>query len=154
MAVSLAPPVISGSRTEPTPVELDVRARISAYAALTKPRIGLMVLITVAVGFVLGANGPFSPLRLVLTLLGTGLVAGGASAWNMILERDRDARMKRTAGRPLPSGRIALGGAVTFGSMISLLGVAILGFGVNWLAAGVAATTFVLYVGLYTPLKS
>src|SRR4051794_22406057 len=152
MAVSLAPPVISGPRTEPSLVGLDLRARMSAYAALTKPRIALMVLITVAVGFVLVANGPISPVRLALTLLGTGLVAGGASAWNMILERDRDARMKRTAGRPLPSGRITLGGAVTFASVIGLVGMAVLGFGVNWLAAGVAATTFVLYVGLYTPL--
>ena len=82
------------------------------------------------------------------------MVAGGASAWNMILERDRDARMKRTANRPLPSGRVTLGGAVTFASTIGLIGLAILGFGVNWLSAGVAATTFVLYVGLYTPLKS
>src|SRR5258708_1434979 len=139
MAVSLAPPVISGARPEPTTVDLDLRSRISAYATLTNPRIGLMVLITVAVGFVLGRNGPASPSRLFLTLLGTGLVAGGASAWNMILERDRDARMRRTANRPLPSGRVALGGAVTFGSAISLLGVAILGFGVNGLSAGVAA---------------
>jgi heme o synthase len=154
MAVSLAPPVMSGPRPEPSLVDLDFRARMSAYATLTKPRIVLMVLITVAVGFILGANGPFSPVRLVLTLLGTGLVAGSASAWNMILERDRDAKMKRTASRPLPSGRIALGGAVTFASTIGLLGVAILGLGVNWLAAGVAATTLVLYVGLYTPMKS
>ena len=112
MAVSLAPPVISGPAPSRRWSTLTLRARISAYATLTKPRIALMVLITVAVGFVLGANGPVSPSRLFLTLLGTGLVAGGASAWNMILERDRDARMKRTANRPLPSGRVALGGAV------------------------------------------
>src|SRR5439155_5282823 len=139
-----------GTLPEPTLVDVDLRGRLAACIALTKPRIAVMVLITVAVGYLLGAGGSISPARLLLTLLGTGLVAGGASAWNMILERDRDARMKRTAHRPLPSGRVALGGAVAFGSAISLLGVAILGLGVNWLSAGVAATTFVLYVGLYT----
>src|SRR5947209_1366959 len=147
MAVSLAPPVISGARQERSLVDLDLRSRISAYVTLTKPRIALMVLITVAVGFVLGANGPVSPFRLFLTLLGTGLVAGGASAWNMILERDRDARMKRTAHRPLPSGRVALGGAVTFGSVISLIGLAILGLGVHWVSGGGAATPLVRCVG-------
>ena len=102
-----------------------------------------------------GARGRSRPIRLLLTLVGTGLVAGGASAWNMILERDRDARMRRTANRPLPSGRLALAEAVdvrlgprrcrAWRSCSS---------GVNGLSAGVAATTFVLYVGVYTPLKS
>jgi protoheme IX farnesyltransferase len=72
----------------------------------------------------------------------------------MILERDRDARMRRTAGRPLPSGKLGLGEAVAFGSAITLAGLAILFIGVNLLSAGVAATTVVLYVGVYTPLKS
>ncbi|WP_435011708.1 heme o synthase [Tundrisphaera lichenicola] len=154
MAVTLAPPVLVGTHPEPELITLDLRGRIAAYLALTKPRIAFMVLLTVAVGFVLGANGPIAPISLCLTLLGTGLVAGGASAWNMILERERDARMKRTANRSLPSGRVPLGGAVVFASVIGFIGFAMLGFGVNWLSAGVAATTFVLYVGLYTPMKA
>ena len=120
MAVSLASPMMAGAHPEPSVLDLDLRARVAAYATLTKPRIALMVLITVAVGFLLGANGRVMPLRLVLTLVGTGMVAGGASAWNMILERDRDARMRRTANRPIPSGRITLGGAVAFAPPIPL----------------------------------
>ena len=153
-AEMLAPPVISDNLQAPTWLDLDLKARLSACASLTKPRIALMVLVTVAIGFLLGAPGAVSPTRLVLTLVGAGLVAGGASAWNMILERDRDARMRRTANRPLPSGRLSLLEAVSFGTAITLAGLIILFAGVNGLSAGVAATTFVLYVGLYTPLKS
>jgi protoheme IX farnesyltransferase len=151
-AEMLAAPVIVENPT--AQAWLDLKSKLLAYVSLTKPRIALMVLVTVAIGFLLGAPGAVSMTRLVLTLVGTGLVAGGASAWNMILERDRDARMRRTANRPLPSGRLSLLEAVCFGSTIALAGVAILFAGVNGLSAGVAALTFVLYVGVYTPLKS
>ncbi len=153
-AVTLDPPLLAGTRPEPPLVEADARSRVLAMVALTKPRIAVMVLVTVATGYVLGAHGSISVARLFLTLVGTALVAGGASAWNQILERDRDGRMRRTANRPLPSGRVALGEAVAFATVLGVVGVAILALGVNVLAAGVAATTFVLYVGLYTPLKS
>jgi heme o synthase len=153
-AEMLASPVISETPASTTWLDLDLKAKLSAYVSLTKPRIALMVLVTVAIGFLLGAPGAVSILRLILTVLGTGLVAGGASAWNMILERDRDARMRRTANRPLPSGKLSLLEAVCFGSTITVAGLVILFAGVNGLSAGVAATTFVLYVGLYTPLKS
>ncbi len=103
-AEMLAPPspVIVEPRIEPALVELDLKAKLAAFVSLTKPRIALMVLVTVAVGFVLGAHGAVSPVKLLLTLVGTAMVAGGASAWNMILERDRDARMRRTTNRALP----------------------------------------------------
>ena len=153
-AEMFASPVIVEARLEPPLLELDPRAKVAAFVSMTKPRIAVMVLVTVAIGFLLGAPGAVSPVRLLLTLVGTGLVAGGASAWNMILERDRDARMRRTAGRPLPSGKVSLAEAVTFASVLGIAGVAILFEGVNGLSAGVAATTFVLYVGVYTPLKS
>ena len=84
----------------------DAEGKLAAYAALTKPRIVVMVLITVATGFFLGAGGASNPSTFALTLIGTGLVAGGASAWNQLLERERDGRMRRTAGRPLPTGRV------------------------------------------------
>jgi len=153
-AVSLSPPVLAGTRPDPALIDLDARARLSAFVALTKPRIVVMVLVTVAVGFVLGSNGTISVARLLVTVIGTGMVAGGASVWNQILERDRDGRMKRTAGRPLPSGKVSLAEAVAFGTVVVVVGVVALGLWANWLAAGVAATTFVLYVGCYTPLKS
>jgi heme o synthase len=151
----LAPPVVLVEpRVEPALLDLDLKSKLQAFVTLTKPRIALMVLVTVAVGFILGGPGSIAFGKLALTLLGTALVAGGASAWNMILERDRDALMKRTAGRPLPSGKLSLAEAVAFGSGLAVVGVAILYLGVNGLSAAVAAATFVLYVGFYTPLKS
>jgi len=154
--VKMAVPLMSPTLADPAlvAVDIDVRSRLSAFLALTKPRIAVMVLVTVATGYILGANGSSSIGRLLLTLLGTGLVAGGASVWNQVLERDRDARMRRTANRPLPTGRVTLAEAVAFGLALGLVGVAILALGVNTLSAGVAATTFILYVGVYTPLKS
>ena len=154
-AVTLGPPpqVLGGSGMGPDLAGLDARSRVAAFVALTKPRIAVMVLVTVATGYILGANGTTSASRLLLTVIGTGLVAAGASVWNQVLERDRDGRMRRTANRPLPGGRVLLGEAVAFGTAITAAGVLILGLGANWLASGVALTTFVLYVGVYTPLK-
>ena len=153
------------------------RERAADYVALTKPRIAVMVLVTVAVGFLLGdrgasttaalphllaAAGPASallrglespPWPFLLTMVGTGLVAAGASAWNQYIERPRDARMRRTADRPLPSGRLAPAEAAWFGSALAALGLALLGLGSNAVAVGVAAATFVLYAFVYTPLK-
>jgi protoheme IX farnesyltransferase len=108
------------------------------------------------VGYLVGARGtsiPPPPLRLLLTLLGTGLVAGGAAAWNQYLERGRDGRMKRTATRPLPSGRLAPVEAAIFGGVLAALGITTLACGVNLVATALAATTLVLYVFVYTPLK-
>ncbi|WP_254053517.1 heme o synthase [Singulisphaera sp. GP187] len=131
----------------------DVRGRLAAYAALAKLRVATLVLATVAAGFVLGARGSSHPSTLLLTLLGTGMVASGASAWNQYLERRRDVLMRRTAGRPLPSGRLAPREAALFGALIAFAGVAILVVATNLIAAGVALLTFVLYVCVYTPLK-
>ena len=128
-------------------------SRLAAFVALTKPRIAVMVLVTVTVGFLLGAQGEIPALTLLLTMVGTGAVAAGASVWNQVIERDRDARMKRTANRPIPSGRISPVEAMIFGTVLAGGGVAILLFGANLLAAGIAAATFWLYVGVYTPLK-
>jgi protoheme IX farnesyltransferase len=127
--------------------------KLAAYVALTKPRIVVMVLVCVATGFILGARGGSHPSTLALTVLGTGLVAGGASAWNQLLERSRDARMRRTARRPLPSGRLAPAEAALFGGAISAAGLAILALAANATAAAVALATLVLYVFVYTPLK-
>ena len=132
----------------------DAGGKLAAYVDLTKPRIAVMVLVTVATGFVLGARGASNPSTLLLTLLGTGLVAGGASAWNQYLERFRDLRMRRTAGRPLPSGRLAPAEAAVFG--VALGGRSAWrswSWGPTSPSAAVALATFVLYVAVYTPLK-
>ena len=88
-----------------------------------------------------------------MTLLGTALVAGGAGALNQAIERARDGLMRRTAGRALPSGRLSIGEAVSFGVLLAVLGTALLLLGANPLAASVALVTLLLYVFVYTPLK-
>ena len=133
-----------------------IGARLSAYISLTKPRLVLLVLVTVAVGFVLGSRAfgsHASILALAATLMGTGLVAGGAGAINQWLERDHDARMRRTVNRALPSGRMAPSEAAVFGAVLTLSGTGVLVLGANLLAAGIALATFILYAFVYTPLK-
>src|SRR5262249_6628618 len=87
------------------------------------------------------------------TLLGTALVAGGASALNQWLERARDGLMRRTAHRALPSGRLLPREALSFGGCLGIVGSLVLLRGAGSLAASVALATFVLYVLVYTPLK-
>jgi protoheme IX farnesyltransferase len=130
------------------------RSRFVAYAELTKPRIALMVLFTVVIGAVLGGGGHVDLLLLFHTVLGTTLVAAGASALNMYLERRLDARMRRTENRPLPAGRLWPSEALLFGSALGAGGTAYLALMLPhpW-AALVAAVTFVTYVFVYTPLK-
>ena len=156
-AVTFAPPLLAVSEDhsdpEPTLLLAESPGRVADFVALTKPRIAVMVLITVAVGFLLGSQGKIPALTMVMTMLGTGAVAAGASVWNQVIERDRDARMKRTALRPIPAGRIGAVEAALFGSLLAIAGVGILALCANNLAAGVAAATFVLYVAVYTPLK-
>jgi heme o synthase len=130
-----------------------IGGRMSAYLSLTKPRLVLMVLVTVAVGYLLGARGGAHPTTLAITLLGTALVAGGAGALNQWIERDRDAMMRRTAGRALPGGRLSNAEALSFGVVLGLAGTLLLALGANYLSASVALVTFLLYVFVYTPLK-
>jgi protoheme IX farnesyltransferase len=111
------------------------------------------VLLTAAAGFYLGGPGGLDVVLLVHTLVGTALVAGGTNALNQLWERDVDARMRRTRGRPLPSGRVTPRRAAVFAAAISVVGVAYLAATVNALTAGLAALTLATYVLLYTPLK-
>lgn len=129
--------------------------RLADYVELTKPRIAVMVLVTVAAGYLMAAGTDARMLPLLHTLIGTGLVAGGASAWNMWIERGTDARMRRTANRPLPAGRLHHIEAVVFGTTLAVTGVNYLYHALPTpLAAAVAALTFVTYVAVYTPLKT
>ncbi len=150
-AVSYAQPVLASDSTEAALAAAG--NKVAAYVSLTKPRIVLMVLVTVAVGFLLGARGSAHPATLSLTLLGTGMVAASASTLNQWMERARDARMRRTSNRALPRGRLGAGEAALFGAGLGLAGTAILLWGANWLAAAVAVSTLLLYVLVYTPLK-
>lgn len=123
------------------------------YLILTKMRITVLVLVTTAAGFLL-ASGPDLDLALLAwTLLGTGLAASGAAALNQVIERDVDAKMRRTANRPIPSGRMTAAHGLAVGVGLALAGVGLLAGLVNWLTALLALATVLLYVGVYTPLK-
>ena len=111
------------------------------------------MLLTAAAGFYLGSGRGVDGWLLLRTLVGTALVAAGTNAFNQWRERDVDARMHRTQGRPLPSGRVAPRAAAGFAGIISLAGVAYLALAVNLLTAALAALTLGSYVLLYTPLK-
>jgi protoheme IX farnesyltransferase len=128
-------------------------ARVTDYLELTKPRITFLVLVTTAVGYALGASPAFHPGVFIALLLGTALVSGGASALNQWAERDADARMNRTASRPLPTGRLAPADALAFGLAISAIGLVLLAGAVNWLTALLALGSLSSYVLAYTPLK-
>lgn len=130
-----------------------VRSPWSDFVELAKPRITLMVVLTTAVGFVLASPSPVSWLLLLHTVVGTALVASGASAFNMVIERQPDARMRRTAGRPLPSGRLRALPAALFALALSAVGVSYLALLVNGLTALLGTFTLVAYVAVYTPMK-
>ncbi|MFB3828801.1 MAG: heme o synthase [Bryobacteraceae bacterium] len=125
------------------------------YIALTKPRITWLILMSTGVGYWFGLPGGagVSLAALLHTILGTGLLASGTAALNQWYERDADLRMRRTRGRPVPSGRIAPGAALRFGLALSVLGFVELWLGVNPLAALIGAFTLLSYLCLYTPLK-
>lgn len=120
---------------------------------LSKAPLSLMVVLTAAVGYVLGANGPLDVSVLGCVLAGVGLAAGGANAFNEVIERGPDGRMRRTAGRPLPSGRMGAAEAWLAAWAMTLGGGAILLIGAGWLPAAMALGNAALYAGVYTPLK-
>jgi protoheme IX farnesyltransferase len=128
-------------------------ARISRdYLELSKARIVMLVLITTAAGYLIGAKHFFA-LTLINTLIGTGLLAGGTNALNQYVEREHDKKMKRTRLRPLPDGRIAPLSALLFAIVISVAGTVYLGLLVNWVTAALGALTLSTYIFVYTPMK-
>ncbi|HZH42060.1 MAG TPA: heme o synthase [Gemmatimonadales bacterium] len=129
------------------------KARAAAFLELTKPGITRMVVLTAAAGFYLGSRGRFDLTQFLETLAGTALVAAGSSALNQLREREIDARMDRTRGRPLPSGRVTPAAAALFSWTVAVLGVGYLAWQVNLITALLALATLISYVFLYTPLK-
>jgi heme o synthase len=127
--------------------------RLTDLFELTKPRIVFMVLVTTFVGFYVGSEKIPDYLRLVQTLLGTALAAGGTLALNQYLERDTDVKMERTRHRPLPDGRVQPREAVWFGTAITIAGLAYLALSVNIESAWVTASITLSYLFFYTPLK-
>ena len=120
---------------------------------LVKARLTLLVLLTTAVGFYLGAEGPINYWALLHTVLGTALAAAGAAALNQWWEYKLDALMQRTQSRPVPAGRMQPTEALVIGAALSIFGVTYLAFVCNALSAALAAITIIVYIFAYTPLK-
>jgi protoheme IX farnesyltransferase len=128
--------------------------RAADYLALTRPKIGAMVLVTAALGMFQAIAATPDAAAVGLMLLGTGLVSAGASTFNQFVERRSDGRMKRTAGRPLPAGRLNVSQVVLFGVLLTVGGLVCLMFLPSGPAAAIiAGLTFLLYVFAYTPAK-
>ena len=129
------------------------KSAAAVLCELFKLRLTILVLLTTFVGFYLGWRGPMAWGLMLHTLLGTALLAAGASALNQLLERDYDARMRRTEDRPLPSGRMTPEAALIIGGVCAGAGVIWLALAVNQLTAMLGALTLASYLFVYTPLK-
>ena len=128
------------------------RATFGDYLELTKPRLSLLSVLTAVVGY-FSTRSAWEPALFFPMLLGTSCAAAGVAALNQWMESDTDALMKRTADRPIPSGRVATGSAFILGWALCAIGLAVLFAWVNGLAAFFALATIVSYLALYTPAK-
>src|SRR5882672_11349961 len=131
-----APALRDGSLPIQSRAELELcapaqKTLLGVYADLFKARLTLLVLLTTMVGFYIGFRGPVNYWLMFSTLLGTALVAGGASALNQLLERDYDAKMLRTQDRPLPSGRLQPLTVLIVGCLWAAIGLVYLAFAVT-----------------------
>ena len=157
-AEEAAPDVSTTPRTHATnrrllPTPSPKRPALLDYWDLTKPEISFLVTLSTLAGFLLGSPEAVDGWLLGYALVGTALSSGGGGVLNHYLERHLDARMRRTADRPLPSGRIDARAALWFGIGLTTAGVATMLFLVNALTATLAALTVCLYLFVYTPLK-
>lgn len=154
-----SPAVVSSSPAVPSPAVVAVSlrdlvvGRCVDYLELSRPRIAVLSLLTVALGFALGTVNGVHLVPLLHALFGIGLIAVGSSALNQLLERETDSRMERTANRPLPAGRLSVGEVFLFGMIAAVGGGFYLLFFVNLLTAVLGEVTLLLYVFAYTPLK-
>jgi protoheme IX farnesyltransferase len=123
--------------------------RVSDYLALLKPRVMSLVVFSGFAGLY-AAPGELHPFLAAVAVLCIAVNAGAAGAINMWYERDIDALMERTRGRPLPRGKMAPQDALTFGVVLSLLSVMLMGVALNWVAAGLLALANAFYVFVYT----
>lgn len=130
-----------------------VPSKLRDYYTLTKPEVNLLILMTTSAGYYLGSQGTFRLGRLFITLAGTLLVASGTATLNQWMERVHDGRMRRTANRPLVSGRLSGREALWFGLALSAAGGALLAVSVNVQSALLAVGTLLGYLLVYTPLK-
>ena len=128
-------------------------SKLRDYYTLTKPEVNLLILMTTSAGYYMASRGPLRFAGLINTLIGTLLVASGTATLNQWMERTWDGQMRRTAGRPLPAGRVSSREALIFGVLLSVVGGVYLALAVNSLSALLAVSTLLSYLFIYTPLK-
>jgi len=146
---------VDPSKSAAHPIQLPISFdwdKLNEYWELTKPRLSLLSVITAAVGY-LTANPQRDATTLISLLLGTSFAAGAAGTLNQWMEREIDKRMVRTRSRPIPAGAVSPQAALLFGLTLGTLGIGILWFNVNALAALLTFVTLFSYLAAYTPLK-
>lgn len=126
---------------------------MAIYADLIKARLTFLVVLTTLVGFYLGSPNHVDYLLMLHAVLGTALVASGAAALNQLLEREYDAKMRRTKDRPLPSGRLQPTTVMVFGGVCACAGLLDLALAVNLTTSVIGAISLLSYLFIYTPLK-
>jgi heme o synthase len=144
--------MVKSLESSPTVVGTSFTRKLSYYVELAKPRILIMILITVALAF-MAAGSDLGLIRLMHVCVGTALVAASASVMNQWIERERDALMTRTSKRPIPSGRVAVSQAAGMGWLLVIVGSIYLAWLVNLPTMLVGLATWGSYVWVYTPLK-
>ncbi len=128
------------------------RAKFSDYLELTKPRLSLLSVLTALIGYLAARPSP-DGWRLFFVIVGTSLAAAGVASLNQYMEYDTDAQMKRTAGRPIPAGKVPTGSAFVLGILMCIASLFLLFAKVNPLAALFTLLTIFSYLGWYTPAK-
>lgn len=122
------------------------------YLELTKPRLSMLSVLTTLIGYV-AARPPWLPVEFISLIIGTCLAAGGVATLNQWLEADTDAKMRRTADRPIPSGKIPTGSAFVLGALMCGASLGLMFIKVNGMATLFTLITMISYVGWYTPAK-
>ncbi|MEY3687526.1 MAG: hypothetical protein RLZ76_1361 [Bacteroidota bacterium] len=130
-----------------------IRSKLKDYQQLMKFTLSFTVVFSSVVSYLMVPGIEFDILSVLLLFAGGMLVTGAANAINQIVEKDTDAKMKRTAARPVASGRMHIDEAATFSVVAAIFGIFIIGLWFNWMAAGIAAFSLFLYGFIYTPLK-
>ncbi len=128
-------------------------SRFVDFLELSKPKIALLSLVTVTIGFLLGCEYHWEPILLMHALIGIALVATSSSTFNQLIEIETDLKMKRTVNRPIPVGRISPKEAFLFGTFTIVAGIIYISYFVNVTTAILSAVTFLIYVAIYTPIK-
>ncbi|MEN9661310.1 MAG: hypothetical protein RL324_259 [Verrucomicrobiota bacterium] len=130
-----------------------VKSRFGDYLELTKPRLSMLSVLTTLVGYFAYRPYPRVGVELVAVIVGTSLAAAGVAALNQWMEQETDAKMKRTADRPIPTGKIPSGSAFVLGMLCCIAALGILMAKTNGFAALFTLLTIISYLGWYTPAK-